>query len=298
MDTMDRTGRLPVDKTYKLFIKNEFVRSESGRSLAVANETTGGVTNVSRASRKDTREAVIAAKAGWHSWAGKTAYLRGQILYRLAEVMEGRRAELADARAAAGVSTDEAREEVDLAIDRVVHYAGWTDKFGMLLSSTNPVAGPHFNVTSPEPTGVVGVVPPDGGATLLTMVSTVLPVIASGNGVIVVAPERDPRTTIVWCECIATSDMPAGVVNVLTGLRSELVPQLAKHMDIQALDVWMSSTVDAALAKQAAVDGADNVKRVKVRDSQSVDWASDEAQGLSFIEPWVEQKTVWHPVGL
>ncbi|MBI2394099.1 MAG: aldehyde dehydrogenase family protein [Deltaproteobacteria bacterium] len=295
MDTMDRTGRLPVDKTYKLFIKNEFVRSESGRSLAVANETTGGVTNVSRASRKDTREAVIAAKAGW---AGETAYLRGQILYRLAEVMEGRRAELADARAAAGVSTDEAREEVDLAIDRVVHYAGWTDKFGMLLSSTNPVAGPHFNVTSPEPTGVVGVVPPDGGATLLTMVSTVLPVIASGNGVIVVAPERDPRTTIVWCECIATSDMPAGVVNVLTGLRSELVPQLAKHMDIQALDVWMSSTVDAALAKQAAVDGADNVKRVKVRDSQSVDWASDEAQGLSFIEPWVEQKTVWHPVGL
>jgi len=290
--------RVPVEKTYKLFIKNEFVRTESGRSLAVPNENTGGVTNVSRASRKDAREAVIAAKAGWHSWAGKTAYLRGQVLYRLAEVMEGRRAELVAARAASGVSTDEATEEIDLAIDRVVHYAGWTDKISILLSSTNPVAGPHFNVTSPEPTGVVAVVPPDGGATLLTLVSTVLPVIASGNGVVVVAPERDPRTTIIWCECIATSDMPAGVINVLTGLRSELVPQVAKHMDIHALDLWKSSTVDDAMAKAAAIDGAENVKRVKVRDAESVDWASDEAQGLSFIDPWVEQKTVWHPVGL
>ncbi len=290
--------RVPVEKTYKLFIKGEFVRSESGRSLAVANETTGGVTNVSRASRKDAREAVIAAKAGWHSWSGKTAYLRGQILYRLAEVMEGRRAELCDARAASGVSTDEAREEIDLAIDRVVHYAGWADKISILLSSTNPVAGPHFNVTSAEPTGVVAVVPPDGGATLLTLVSTVIPVIASGNGAIVVAPERDPRTTIIWCECIATSDMPAGVINVLTGLRSELVPQVAKHMDIHALDLWKSSTVDDAMAKAAAIDGAENVKRVKVRDAQSIDWASDDAQGLSFIEPWVEHKTVWHPVGL
>ncbi len=290
--------RLPVEKTYKLFIKGEFVRSESGRSLVVPNETTGGITNVSRASRKDAREAVIAAKAGWHSWASKTAYLRGQILYRLAEVMEGRRAELVDARAAAGVSSDEAREEIDLAIDRIVHYAGWTDKIAILLSSTNPVAGPHFNVTSPEPTGVVAVVPPDGGATLLTMVSTVIPVIAAGNGAIVVAPERDPRTTIIWCECLATSDMPGGVVNVLTGLRSELVPQVAKHMDIHALDLWKSSTVDDAMAKAAAIDGADNVKRVKVRDAESVDWATDEAQGLSFIEPWVEQKTVWHPVGL
>ncbi len=290
--------RLPVEKTYKLFIKGEFVRSESGRALAVPNESTGGITQVSRASRKDAREAVIAAKAGWHAWASKTAYLRGQILYRLAEVMEGRRAELCEARTQAGVSSDEAREEVDLAIDRTVHYAGWADKISILLSSTNPVAGPHFNVTSPEPTGVVAVVPPDGGATLLTLVSTVLPVIVSGNGAIVVAPERDPRTTIVWCECVATSDMPAGVVNVLTGLRSELVPQVAKHMDIHALDLWKSDTVDAELAKSASVDGAENVKRVKVRDAQSVDWASDDAQGLSFIEPWLELKTVWHPVGL
>lgn len=290
--------RVPVEKTYKLFIKGEFVRSESGRALAVPNESTGGITQVSRASRKDAREAVIAAKAGWHAWAGKTAYLRGQVLYRLAEVMEGRRAELCEARSSAGVSGDEAKDEVDLAIDRVVHYAGWTDKFSVLLSSMNPVAGPHFNVTSPEPTGVVVVVPPDGGATLLTLVSTVLPVIAGGNGAIVIAPERDPRTTIVWAECLATSDMPPGVVNILTGLRSELVPQLAKHMDVHALDVWKSDTVDDALAKSAAVDGAENVKRVKVRDAGAIDWATDAAQGLSFIEPWLELKTVWHPVGL
>ncbi len=290
--------RLPIEKTYKLFIKGEFVRTESGRALAVRNETTGGVTNVSRASRKDAREAVLAAKAGHASWASKTAYLRGQILYRLAEVMEGRSAELAEARAAAGLSIEEAKLEVDLAIDRVVHYAGWADKIAILLSSLNPVAGPHFDVTSPEPTGVVAVVPPDGNATLLTLVSSILPVVVSGNAVVVVAPERDPRTTIVWCECLATSDLPAGVINVLTGLRSELVPQLAKHMDVQAIDVWRSATVDESLARDAAVAAADNVKRVKVRDATAVDWASDDAQGLGFIEPWVELKTVWHPVGL
>jgi acyl-CoA reductase-like NAD-dependent aldehyde dehydrogenase len=286
--------RLPVEKTYKLFIKNEFVRSESGRALAVPNENTGGTTNVSRASRKDAREAVIAAKAGWHSWSGKTAYLRGQILYRLAEVMEGRRAELVDARAAAG--NKDASAEVDAAIDRVVHYAGWADKVSVMFSSMNPVAGPHFNVTSPEATGVVACVPPEDG--LLALVSTVIPIITGGNGVIVVAPESDPRTTIIWCECVATSDMPAGVVNVLTGLRSELVPQVAKHMDIQAIDIWKSATVDDALAKSAAVDATDNVKRMKLRDAASLDWASDDAQGLSFIEPWLELKTVWHPVGL
>lgn len=291
--------RVPVEKTYKLFIKGEFVRSESGRALAVPNETTGGTTQVSRASRKDAREAVLAAKAGLASWSSKTAYLRGQILYRLAEVMEGRRGELAETRAAAGATADQARDEVDLAIDRVVHYAGWADKVAILLSSLNPVAGPHFDVTSPDPTGVVAVVPPDGGgATLLTLVSTVLPVIVSGNAVVVAAPEKDPRTTIVWCECLATSDLPGGVVNVLTGLRSELVPQLAKHMDVQALDVWRGGSVDEALAREAAIAGADNVKRVKLRDASAYDWASDDAQGLSFIEPWVELKTVWHPVGL
>ncbi|MGZ3423661.1 MAG: aldehyde dehydrogenase family protein [Polyangiales bacterium] len=285
--------RVPIEKTYKLFIKGEFVRTESGRALAFPNES--GVTQISRASRKDAREAVIAAKAGWHSWSGKTAYLRGQVLYRLAEVMEGRKAELIEARTDAHAK--DARAEVDAAIDRVVHYAGWADKIASLLSSTNPVAGPHFNVTSPEPTGVVAVITPDVDDALLALVSTVLPVIVSGNGVVVVGPEKDPRTTIVFCECLATSDLPGGVVNVLTGLRSELVPHLAKHMDVHAIDVWTGGSVDDALAKSAAVDATDNVKRVRVR-SGNTDWRSSDMQGLGFIEPWVELKTVWHPVGL
>jgi acyl-CoA reductase-like NAD-dependent aldehyde dehydrogenase len=290
---MSNEIRIPVEKTYKLFIKGEFVRTESGRALAFENAT--GITQVSRASRKDAREAVIAAKAGWHSWSGKTAYLRGQVLYRLAEVMEGRKAELIEARTAAGAK--DARAEVDACIDRVLHYAGWSDKIASLLSSTNPVAGPHFNVTSPEPTGVVAIVTPDVEDSLLALVSTILPVIVSGNGVVVIGPEKDPRTTIVFCECLATSDLPAGVVNVLTGLRSEILPHLAKHMDVHALDVWTGGSVDDALAKSAAVDATDNVKRVRVRKGE-VSWRDDAMQGLGFIEPWVELKTVWHPVGL
>jgi len=184
----------------------------------------------------------------------------------------------------------------------VVHYAGFADKISLLVSSLNPVAGPHYNVSHPEPTGVVGVVAPDGDApALLGLVTTVLPVIVSGNGAMVLAPEKDPRTSIVWAECLATSDLPGGVVNVLTGLRSELVAQIARHMDVQALDVWKSETVDDALAKEAAVLGADNVKRVKVRDGRGKSfeqWASDDMQGLAFIEPFLELKTVWHPVGL
>jgi acyl-CoA reductase-like NAD-dependent aldehyde dehydrogenase len=290
------SARVPVEKTYKLFIKGEFVRSESGRSLP-SPAAGGGVTNVARASRKDARDAVVATKAGHASWAGKTAYLRGQVLYRLAEVMEGRRAELVEARAEVGVSREAAQREVDAAIDRTVHYAGWSDKIHALLSTLNPVAGPHYDVTSPEPTGVVGVVAPDGDApALLGLVSTVLPVIVSGNGALVLAPESDPRTTVIWCECLATSDLPGGVVNVLTGLRSEVLPHVARHMDVHALDLWRSATLPEALAKEAATLAADNVKRVKVRDA--IDWTSDQAQGLSFIEPWVELKTVWHPVGL
>ena len=297
--TEERAPRVPIEKTYKLFIKGEFVRSESGRSLPSPDVTTGGVTNVARASRKDARDAVLASKAGHHSWAAKTAYLRGQVLYRLAEVMEGRRRELAEARMSVGVAEHDAQREVDQAIDRTLHYAGWSDKIHSLLSTLNPVAGPHYDVTSPEPMGVVAVFPPDGEKSLLlSLVSTVLPVIVSGNSALVVAPERDPRTTIVWCECLATSDLPGGVVNMLTGLRSEVAPHLARHMDVQGLDLWRSATMPDALVKDAATLAADNVKRVKVRDGDTLDFSSEDAQGLSFIEPWVELKTVWHPVGL
>ncbi|GAC1575033.1 MAG: aldehyde dehydrogenase family protein [Polyangiales bacterium] len=294
--------RIPVQKTYKLFIKGEFVRSESGRSLPVPEGENGGVTNVSRASRKDARDAVVAAKSGHLSWSAKTAYLRGQVLYRLAEVMEGRRSELVDSRRAAGLTAEAAAHEVDAAIDRTLHYAGWSDKIHALVSTLNPVAGPHFNVTSPEPMGVVVVAPTEStaarGPGLLGIVSTVLPVIVSGNAAIVVAPEHDPRTTVVWCECLATSDLPSGVINVLTGLRGELLPVLAKHMDVQALSLYRCSTIDAALAKDAQISGANNVKRVKVHEEGDIDWFADSAQGLLHIEPWLEQKTVWHPVGL
>jgi acyl-CoA reductase-like NAD-dependent aldehyde dehydrogenase len=297
-------ARLPIEKTYKLFVKGEFIRSESGRTLVFKDAASGGITNVARGSRKDLRDAVIATKAGFASWSSKTAMLRGQVLYRLAEVMEGRRAELVEARIGAGAGHAEAHREVGLAIDRVVHYAGWTDKFQALLSTLNPVAGPHFDVTSPEPVGVVAIAPPDvpgarevGHGALLSLVTTVLPVIASGNGALVIAPEQDPRTTIVWCECLATSDLPAGVVNVLTGLRSELLPIAAKHMDIHALDLWRGGSVPRELATELARDAATNVKRVKVRDA-SLDLAGDAAEGLAFIEPFLEQKTVWHPVGI
>lgn len=280
--------RLAIEKTYKLFVKNEFIRSESGHSLAVTDAS--GVTNVARASRKDARDAVLAAKEGHKSWAGKTAYLRGQVLYRLAEVMEGRRAELVESRTRAGAT--DAAAEVDAAIDRVVHYAGWADKLATILSSANPVAGPHFNVTSPEPMGVVVVVPPEQRP-LLGLVSTILPIIVSGNAALVLAPEADPRTSVAFCECVATSDLPGGVINVLTGLRSEVLPHLAKHMDVQGLDLWKSATLGDELAKASAVAGADNVKRVKVRAEAAAD-----AEGLGFVDAWVEQKTVWHPVGL
>ncbi len=278
--------RLAIEKTYKLFVKNEFIRSESGRSLAITDA--GGVTNVARASRKDARDAVLAAKEGHKSWAGKTAYLRGQVLYRLAEVMEARRAELVECRVRVGGKAD----EIDQAIDRVVHYAGWADKLGSVLSSANPVAGPHFNVTAPEPMGVVVVVPPEREV-LLGLVSTVLPVIVSGNAALVLAAESDPRTAVVFCECVATSDLPGGVVNLLTGLRKEVLPHLASHMDVQGMDLWKSETVSDELAKAAAVAGVENVKRVKIRSEGAAD-----GEGLGFIDPWLEQKTVWHPVGL
>jgi acyl-CoA reductase-like NAD-dependent aldehyde dehydrogenase len=286
-------GRLPIEKTWKMFVKGEFIRSESGHVIPFGED--GHVANIPRGSRKDARDAVIAAKAGHHSWASKTPYLRGQILYRLAEVMDGRRAELIASREAAGGK--HAAAEVDAAIDRVVHYAGWSDKIVSVLSTVNPVAGPHFDVSSPEPIGVVVVAAPEGDTSLLALVSAIIPIVVSGNAVVALAAESDPKTAITWCECVATSDMPAGVINVLTGIRKEMLPHLAKHMDVNALDVWTSASVDAASAKSLAEEAAINVKRVKVRAGDR-DWRSHEAQGLGQIEPWVETKTVWHPVGL
>jgi acyl-CoA reductase-like NAD-dependent aldehyde dehydrogenase len=292
-------ARLRVAKAYKMYVGGQFVRSESGRYLQVKSPgeklADPGTVNVPRGSRKDVRDAVLVAHGAWGSWAARTAYNRGQILYRLAEVMESRREELASSLARANGGAD-AGAEVDAAIDRAVFYAGFADKFQALVASSNPVSGPHFGFSVPEPMGVVGVVAPERPA-LLGLVSTVLPVITGGNTVVAVASDADPRTAVVFCECLATSDLPGGVVNVLTGKTSELAPHLAKHREVIGVDAW---TTDEALRAQLERDGADNVKRVKthapMKDAQ---WLDDRrGQGIGWIERFLETKTVWHPVGV
>ncbi len=263
-------SRLPVKKTYKLYIGGAFPRSESGRTYEAGGQ------NVARASRKDVRDAVRAARGALPKWAGMTAYNRGQVLYRLAEMIEARAAEFAD------LSTG--RAEVEKTVDRIVWYAGWADKLAQVLGSSNPVAGPYFNFTVPEPTGVVAVLAPDEPP-LLGLVSRVVPALTGGNVVVAVASETRPLAAIELAEALATSDVPGGAVNLLTGHRGELAPWLASHMDVNALDLTGADGDSPELERSAA----DNVKRV-VRgqaDSQSP-WD---------IASFLELKTVWHPVG-
>ncbi len=296
-------NRVRVNKAYKMFIGGAFVRSESGRYFQVegdkaehAGDPDPDVVNVPRGSRKDVRDAVLAAKNAQGGWEKRTAYNRGQILYRLAEVMESRRPELVASLARSGLGEAAAASEVDITIDRVVFYAGFADKYFALLASQNPVAGPHFNFSIPEAMGVVGVVAPDRPS-LLGLVSTVLPVITGGNACVALASEKDPRTAIVWTECVATSDMPGGVVNVLTGHAKELCPHIAKHREVIGIDAWV---VDAEIRKAMESEGADNIKRVKTHVPMDPEGWIDErrAQGLGWIERFLETKTVWHPVGL
>ena len=260
-------NRLPVRKTYKLFIGGAFPRSESGRTYEAEGQ------NVARASRKDVRDAVRAARGAFPKWAGMTAYNRGQILYRLAEMVESRAAEFSELCSG--------RDEVERSIDRIVWYAGWADKLSQVLGASNPVAGPYFNFTLPEPTGVVGVVAP-AEPPLLGLVSRVAPVLVGGNVAIVLAAEAHPLAAIELTEAIATSDVPGGVVNVLTGHRSELAPWLAAHVDVNALDL---PDVDGELERAAA----DSVKRVH--------HAAPDAQSPWEIAAFLELKTVWHPIG-
>ena len=301
-----RGPRLRVNKAYKMYVGGAFVRSESGRYFQVrakGEETPDPATvNVPLGSRKDGRDAVLVAKNAGDGWAARTAYNRGQILYRLAEVMEARREELvqslvrsADEGAAADLAKA-ALTEVDIAIDRAIFYAGFCDKYQSLVASSNPVAGPHFGFSVPEPMGVVAIVAPERPA-LLGLVSTILPVIAGGNTSVVVAGEADPRTAIVFCECLATSDVPGGVVNVITGRATEIAPHLAKHREVIALDAW---STDAALRQVLEREGSDNVKRVKTHAPLSAAaWADErKGQGIGWIERFLETKTVWHPVGI
>jgi acyl-CoA reductase-like NAD-dependent aldehyde dehydrogenase len=259
--------RVPVKKTYKLFLGGAFPRSESGRTYEAEEH------NIAQASRKDLRDAVRIARSSLPRWAGMTAYNRGQVLYRVAEMMEARGSELAE--------LCEGRDEVDRATDRVVWYAGWTDKLAQVLGGANPVAGPYFNFTVPEPTGVVGILAPEEPA-LLGLVSRLAPVLAGGNVAVVVASEAHPRAAIELAEVLATSDVPGGVVNILTGRRAELAPYLASHLDIDALDLDES---DAELERAAA----DNVKRVV--------YGRGGVQSPYEISAFLELKTVWHPMG-
>ena len=285
-------NRLAVQKTYKLFIGGKFVRGESGRLSAA--QTKGGetVANYCRASRKDFRDAVTAARAAFGGWAKQSAYLRGQILYRAAEMLE-RRAEQLAAEISALKPDRRAGEEAAASVDRLVHYAGWTDKYSQLFSSVNPVASSHFNFTSPEPTGVVVVVCPDEPS-LLALVSLVAPVILSGNAAIVLASTANPLPALTFSEIIATSDLPGGVINVLAGERAELAPHFASHMDVNAI---VDGSGDAAIGAILERGGELNVKRYFRRDLAANDWSTTAAESPYWILDTVEMKTAWHPIG-
>jgi acyl-CoA reductase-like NAD-dependent aldehyde dehydrogenase len=285
--------RVEVKKTYKLFIAGAFPRSESGRSYIVESSEGRFLANAAWASRKDVRDAVTAARAALRGWSSATAYNRGQVLYRVAELLEDRRDQfVAAVRDAEGATPRAAQRQVDAAIDRWVWYAGWTDKVVQVAGSSNPVAGPYFNFSVPEPTGVIGLVAPHGSS-LLGLVSVVAPVIAVANTVVVVADERRPIPAVALTEVLATSDVPGGVVNLLTGPAEELVPVLAAHRDVDGLDL---AGAEYQLAAAAEAAGATNIKRVARRVGEDHDWARD--PGTSRLLRFVETKTVWHPVGI
>ena len=285
--------RLDVRKTYKLYIGGAFPRSESGRSYEVSSADGTFLANAALASRKDARDAVTKARGAFSGWSGATAYLRGQILYRIAEMLEGRREQfVAEVRAVEGLSARQAEAQVDAAIDRWVWYAGWTDKIGQIRSSANPVSGPYWNVSSPEPTGVVAVFAPERPA-LLGLVSVLAPAIAVGNTAVLVAPDSAALPAITLAEVLATSDLPGGVVNILTGRSAELGKPLAEHLDVDALDLAGITDIEFATSLEQAA--AENLKRVLRPSSAPADW--NDAPGTTRLTAFLETKTVWHPVG-
>jgi len=286
-------SRVAVRKTYKLYIGGAFPRSESGRSYVVPSLDGRPLANAALASRKDLRDAVVAARKAQPGWAAATAYLRGQVLYRVAEMLEGRRAQFVEALTAGeGLTAEAASSSVDASVDRVVWYAGWADKLAQVAGSANPVAGPYFNFSIPEPTGVVGVLAPQASS-LLGLVSVVAPVITSGNAAVVVASEAHPLPALDLAEVLATSDLPGGVVNILSGRSAELAPVLAAHRDVEAIDLaGAPHGLDARLEEAAA----DNVKRVLRREHPAPDWAAEPRPERMFF--FIEIKTVWHPLGV
>jgi acyl-CoA reductase-like NAD-dependent aldehyde dehydrogenase len=288
-------SRLDVKKTYKLYIGGKFPRSESGRYLPAKSASGEHLDNVSWASRKDFRNAVVAARAAFDGWSKATAYNRGQILYRAAEMLQNRVGELVnEIECSTQVSLSKARREVTLSIDRLVHFAGWTDKYSQVFGSVNPVATSHFNFTTPEPTGVVVVLTPDEPS-LLALVSLTAPVILSGNAAIVIASDKFPLPAVTFTEILATSDLPGGVINILTSKCAELAPHVATHMDVNAI---VDGTGEAELGAKLQTGVATNLKRYTNHSLSREEWFATKGEDAYWILDTIEFKTAWHPIGL
>ena len=293
--TLQSESRLDVRKTYKLYVGGAFPRSESGRSYVVHDSRGRFLANAAAASRKDARDAVQAARKAFGGWSGATAYNRGQVLYRVAEVMEGRHDQFVEEVAASeGITRPRAQRSVSAAIDRLVWYAGWADKLAQVVGATNPVAGPYFDFSVPEPTGVVAVLAPQKSS-LLGLVSVVAPVAVSGNTAVVASSRDRPLPAITLCEVLATSDVPGGVVNMLTGSLADTAPTLASHMDVNAIDLT-GAAGDDEHATALEVAAVDNLKRVLRAPASEPDWT--QSPGLDRMRRFLEMKTVWHPIGV
>ena len=283
------TARVPVAKTYKIYIDGKFPRTESGRYFPLTDANDIVIANICRGSRKDFRNSVVAARKAFPGWSAVSAYLRGQILYRIAEMLEGRQEQFVAELIAQGNNKRAAQKEVLASIDRLIYYAGWSDKYQQIFSAVNPVSSSHFNFSVLEPTGVVSIIAPDDSG-LLGLVSNIAPAIVGGNTCVVLASEQMPLCAVSFAEVLQVSDVPAGVVNILTGFRDELTDQFATHMDVNAIIV-----TDADVCKDVQVSAADNIKRVIARADTR--WLSDAAQNPYLIQDTQEVKTTWHPIG-
>jgi acyl-CoA reductase-like NAD-dependent aldehyde dehydrogenase len=285
-------SRLPITKTPKPYVGGAFIRSESGRTFPIKDSAGEFFANIPQCTRKDLRNATESAAKAGPGWSRRTAYNRGQILYRLGEMLEARRQEMVDTLVRFGAGKSAAAKEVDVSIDRLIYYAGWADKYEQVLGNVNPVASPHFNFTVTEPMGVIGVIAPDSPA-LLGLISLVAPIIVSGNTVIAQVSEKVPYPAILFGEMLATSDLPGGVVNLLTGFRKELVPTFATHTHLRAV----SAVAGSDDRKTLRLGAAESVKRVRFSDLEGDAWLEDAAQSVYAIRDFLEFKTTWHPIG-
>jgi acyl-CoA reductase-like NAD-dependent aldehyde dehydrogenase len=293
-------SRLPITKTPKPYVGGAFIRSESGRTFPVQDAAGNFFANIPQCTRKDLRNAVEAAAKAGPGWAKRTAYNRGQILYRLGEMLEARRAEMIDTMVLFGCDKARATKGLDVSVDRLIYYAGWADKYEQVLGNVNPVASAHFNFTVTEPMGVIGVIAPDRPP-LLPLISMIAPIIVSGNTVVALASEKMPYPAILFGEMLATSDLPGGVVNILTGFRKELIPTFATHTHLRAV----SAVASPDERKTLRLGAAESVKRVRfveassagAADGEKIDWQGDSAQSLYAIREFLEFKTTWHPIG-